>query len=165
MLVLVGAGFTAGQASSGTQAERHAARSLQAEVISRPVIRPLKWAADAEGGAPYIFKDPDHADRNIGFEVELIAALDKELDRPIEFTQYQFSSLVPGLKRGDFDFAMNGIEVTPDRIKALRLSRPYYVYTLQLVARKDEARFQSLDDCKRLAPSWARWKTRRPSGC
>ncbi len=132
MLLFAAAGLTAGQASGGTQA------------------RALKWAADAEGGAPYIFKDPDHADRNIGFEVELIAALAKELQRPIDFTQYQFSSLVPGLMRGDFDFAMNGIEVTPDRIKALRLSRPYYVYTLQLVARKDESRFQTLDDCKRL---------------
>jgi polar amino acid transport system substrate-binding protein len=112
--------------------------------------RALKWAADAEGGAPYIFKDPDHADRNIGFEVELIAALAEDLHRPIEFEQYQFSSLVPGLQRGDFDFAMNGIEVTPDRIKALRLSRPYYVYTLQLVARKDESRLETLGDCKRL---------------
>jgi polar amino acid transport system substrate-binding protein len=132
MVVIVVAGLTAGQASSGTQA------------------RALKWAADAEGGAPYIFKDPDHADRKIGFEVDLIAALAKDLQRPIEFTQYQFSSLVPGLTRGDFDFAMNGIEVTPDRIKALRLSRPYYVYTLQLVARKDDSRFQTLGDCKRL---------------
>ena len=33
-------------------------------------------------------------------------------------------SLVPGLLRGDFDFAMNGLEVTPDRVKAVRFSRP-----------------------------------------
>jgi polar amino acid transport system substrate-binding protein len=132
MLVFVVAGLLVGQASGGEQAGS------------------LKWAADAEGGAPYIFKDPDHADRNIGFEVEVVAALAQELRRPIEFVQYQFSSLVPGLKRGDFDFAMNGIEVTPDRVKALRLSRPYYVYTLQLVARKDETRFETLDQCQRL---------------
>jgi polar amino acid transport system substrate-binding protein len=140
MLVLVvSPGGHAGYASAGLTAGHTSSRA-----------RPLKWAADAEGGAPYIFKDPDHANRNIGFEVDLIAALAKELGGPIEFTQYQFSSLVPGLTRGDFDFAMNGIEVTPDRVKALRLSRPYYVYTLQLVARKDESRFQTLDDCKRL---------------
>jgi polar amino acid transport system substrate-binding protein len=145
MVVFVVAGLAAGQASSGAQAAADRDSPSGAGQAGA-----LKWAADAEGGAPYIFKDPDHADRNIGFEVELIAALAKELRGPIEFTQYQFSSLVPGLMRGDFDFAMNGIEVTPDRIKALRLSRPYYVYTLQLVARKDEARFQTLDDCKRL---------------
>jgi type II secretory pathway component PulC len=28
--------------------------------------------------------------------------------------------VVPGLQRGDFDFAMNGLEMTPDRVKAAR---------------------------------------------
>ena len=44
---------------------------------------------------------------------------------------------------------MNGVEATPDRQERFRLSRPYYVYTLQLVCRRDDNRFQSLDDCKR----------------
>ena len=109
---------------------------------------PLRWAADAEGGAPYIFKDPDAPERNIGFEVDLAAALEEELGRKIEPVQYQFASLVPGLQRGDFDFAMNGLEVTPDRARAVRFSRPYYVYTLQLVVRADETRFTSLAQCR-----------------
>jgi polar amino acid transport system substrate-binding protein len=108
----------------------------------------LRWAADAEGGAPYIFKDPKDPNRYIGFEVDLAEALEKELGRRIEFVQYEFKSLVPGLQRGDFDFAMNGLEVTPDRAKAIRFSRPYYVYALQLVARADEKRFHDLDECK-----------------
>lgn len=111
---------------------------------------PLRWAADAEGGAPYIFKDPDRPAENIGYEKDLADALAAELDRPIEFVQYQFSSLVPGLQRGDFDFAMNGLEVTPDRARVVRFSRPYYVYTLQLVARVDESRFDSLLQCRAL---------------
>jgi polar amino acid transport system substrate-binding protein len=109
---------------------------------------PLRWAADAEGGAPYVFKDPNHLDRNIGFEVDLAEALAKEVGRRIEFKQYDFKMVVPGLQRGDFDFAMNGLEVTPERVKAVRFTRPYYVYSLQLVARADEARFDSLDACK-----------------
>ena len=143
ILLFVGLGITVGHAG-------HAAAADPISPSGGREVKSLKWAADAEGGAPYIFKDPDHAGRNIGFEVDLSQALAGELHRPIEFTQYQFSSLVPGLLRGDFDFAMNGIEVTPDRIKALRLSRPYYVYTLQLVVRKDETRLGTLDDCKRL---------------
>jgi polar amino acid transport system substrate-binding protein len=109
----------------------------------------LHWAADAEGGAPYILKDPKNVDNYIGFEVEIAQALEKQLGRKIEFVQYDFKSLTSGLLRGDFDFAMNGIEVTPDRIKALRFTRPYYVYTLQLVARADDNRFDNLDDCLR----------------
>lgn len=110
--------------------------------------RPLLWAADAEGGLPYICRDDNDPDRFVGFEVELAEALSQELGRPIEPKQYEFKSLGAGSQRGDFDFAMNGLEVTPDRRKTLRLTRPYYVYTLQLVARADERRFASLDECK-----------------
>ena len=109
---------------------------------------PLRWAADAEGGAPYIFKDPDAPDRYIGFEVDIKNLLEHELGQPISFVQCAFDSLVPALQRGDCDFAMNGIEATPDRKAALRLTLPYYRYALQLVARPDDKRFTSLDDCK-----------------
>ena len=111
--------------------------------------RPLRWAADAEGGAPYICKDPKNLDGYVGFEVDLAAALEKQLKRRIEFVQYDFKSLVSGLQRGDFDFAMNGVEMTPDRVKALRFTRPYYVYSLQLVVRADDDRFNSLEACKK----------------
>jgi polar amino acid transport system substrate-binding protein len=108
----------------------------------------LHWAADAEGGAPYICRDSKNPQCYVGFEVELAAVLAEELGCRIEFKQYDFKSLVSGLLRHDFDFAMNGVEATPDRRKALRLSRPYYVYTLQLVARQNETRFDSLDSCR-----------------
>lgn len=117
-------------------------------VADRSSDAPLRWAADAEGGAPYIFKDPARPETNIGFEVELAAALADELGREIDFLQYQFSSLVPGLLRRDFDFAMNGIEITPDRARVVRFSRPYYRYTLQLVVRADETRFATLEQCR-----------------
>jgi len=108
----------------------------------------LVWAADAEGGAPYIFKDAQDPNRNVGFEVDLVRELQRELGRKIDFKQYQFGSLVAGLQRGDFDFAMNGLEITPDRARAVRFSRPYYVYQLQLVARAGESRFDSLRQCR-----------------
>jgi len=111
---------------------------------------PLRWGADSEGGAPYICRDPDDVARYVGFEVELAAALEKELGRRIVFTQCDFKSLTASLLRGDIDFAMNGVEVTPDRLKVLRLSRPYYAYTLQLTARADEERFDSLEGCRRV---------------
>lgn len=112
--------------------------------------RPLIWAADAEGGAPYIFKDPKDPQRNIGFEVDLAKALAREMRRPITFLQYQFSSLVAGLQRGDFDIAMNGLEVTPDRRSKLLFSHPYYIFQQQLVVRADESRIQTYADCQKL---------------
>ena len=82
--------------------------------------------------------DPEHPGKYVGFEVDLVEAFRRQVGRRIEFKQYTFPSLDSGLLRGDFDFAMNGLEGTPDRRKTFRLSRPYYVYTLQLVARRDE---------------------------
>ena len=111
---------------------------------------PLRWGGDAEGGAPFIFLDADNASKNIGFEVDLAEALVKELGRPIQFQQYEYASLLQGLDRGDFDFAMNGLERTVQRASRYRLSRPYFVYQLQLVARKDEARFTTIEELARL---------------
>ncbi len=110
-------------------------------------LPPLRWGADAEGGAPYIFNDPERPDELIGFEVDIIRALEKELGRRIEHKQYDFKKLLEGLERGDIDFAMNGLEVTPDRQKRVRFSRPYYVFKLQLVVRQDESELRSLRDC------------------
>jgi polar amino acid transport system substrate-binding protein len=111
---------------------------------------PLRWGADSEGGAPYIFKNPQNPRENLGFEVDIIQALEKELNREIQFVQYSYGELTLGLERGDFDFAMNGLEVTPDRERQLRLSRPYYVYRLQLAARADDDRFENLEQIKTL---------------
>lgn len=119
-----------------------------AEGAAQGSAPPLRWGADAEGGAPYIFKDPKDPDATVGFEVDLAKALERELGRAIVFTQYQFDNLLPGLDRRDFDFAMNGIEVTPDRQEKVRFGRPYYVYRLQLVARAGEDRFHNLDELK-----------------
>jgi polar amino acid transport system substrate-binding protein len=44
--------------------------------------------------------------------------------------------------------AMNGLEDTPERQKRVLLSRPYYVYTLQLVVRSDEDRIRSIADLR-----------------
>jgi polar amino acid transport system substrate-binding protein len=115
-----------------------------------PNLRPLVWAGDAEGGAPYVFRDSKDPDRYVGFEVELAAALEKELGRRIEFKQYDYKNLFIGLDRGDFDFAMNGLDVTAERQALVRFSKPYYIYKLQLVVRADEGEVKTLADCKKL---------------
>jgi polar amino acid transport system substrate-binding protein len=115
-------------------------RSAHAEV--------LRWGADAEGGAPYVFEDANEAGKTIGFEVEIAAALGREIGAEIRFTQYDYKSLLPGLDRGDIDLAMNGIEITPERKDKVLFSKPYYVYTLQLVVRRGDARFRTLEQAK-----------------
>lgn len=110
--------------------------------------KPIIWGADAEGGAPFIFPDPRNPQKNIGFEVDLVAALAKELGRPIEFQQYPYAKLTDAVKRGDIDMAINGIEVTPDREEIVLFSKPYYAFRLALVIRDDEDRFDTLQGLK-----------------
>src|SRR5262245_59703204 len=81
---------------------------------------PLRWGADSEGGAPYVFPDPEDPRSIIGFEVDLVASLGRELGRPPVFVQNQWDGLIPGLLRGNYDVAVNGLEITPDREKVIR---------------------------------------------
>ena len=106
----------------------------------------LLWGGDAEGGAPYVFPDPGNPDRLVGFEVDLADAVAREIGVRARFSQNAWDSLLPALQRGDFDVALNGIEITPERSAKALFSRPYYVYTEQLVVRKGEASIRGLSD-------------------
>lgn len=108
----------------------------------------LLWGSDAEGGAPYVFPDPKDPLKLIGFEVDLANAIARELSVEARQVQNAWDSLIPSLERGDFDIAMNGIEITPQRKVRILFSRPYYIYTEQLVVRKDNTRINSISDLK-----------------
>jgi polar amino acid transport system substrate-binding protein len=108
----------------------------------------LRWGSDAEGGAPYIFPDPKAPSKLIGFEVDLAEAIARELGVTAIQSQNAWDSLIPGLKRGDYDIAMNGIEITPQREQEVLFSVPYYVYTEQLVVRREEMGIRGMHDLK-----------------
>ena len=106
---------------------------------------PLKWGADTDGGVPYAFLDIADGGKIVGFEADIAQALARELGRPIEFTQFDFKSLLPALDRGDIDLAMNGIEILPEREENYLFTKPYYVYQLQYVVLRDSA-FKTVDE-------------------
>jgi polar amino acid transport system substrate-binding protein len=106
-------------------------------------FKPILFGSDIEGGGPYLFIGPDG--KPLGFELDIVRALEKLMGMPIQHLQYDFASLVPGLLKGDFAMAMNGLEVTPERKEKVRFTRPYYIYRQQLAARAGEKRFDDLD--------------------
>jgi polar amino acid transport system substrate-binding protein len=110
--------------------------------------KPLVCGTDLAGGIPYIFSDKDDPNVRIGFEVDLMDALAKELGRPIERQHADFDSLISSVVRGDVECAMNGLEISPANLREARFTRPYYIYQLQLIARIDDDRFTTLEDCK-----------------
>ncbi|WP_224243495.1 ABC transporter substrate-binding protein/permease [Hyalangium gracile] len=109
----------------------------------------LRWGADAQGGEPYAMEDPEHPGRYRGFEVELADALARELGVRAELVQNDWSSLIPTLERGgSFDVAMNGMEITPARAGRVLFTRPYYLFNLRLMARKEDTAVTGLESLR-----------------
>jgi polar amino acid transport system substrate-binding protein len=101
---------------------------------------PLRWGADSQGGAPYVFENPTHPDETIGFEVEVMAALAQAMNRAPELVTGPYEKLLDLLDRGDFELVLNGIENTPEKKKFVALSQPYYAAPLVLTIRRDDKR-------------------------
>jgi polar amino acid transport system substrate-binding protein len=97
----------------------------------------LRWGGDVQGGEPYVYADPVHPERLIGFEVDLANAIARELGVRATFVQCDWSTMVASLERGTFDIALNGLEATPERHARLLLTRPYYVFSERLMVRRD----------------------------
>jgi len=108
----------------------------------------LLWGSDTEGGAPYVFPDPNDPSRLIGFEVDLARAIARELGVEARQAQNAWDSLIPALERGDFDMALNGLEITAEKKQIVLFSRPYYIYTTQLAVRKDDDRIREMGDLR-----------------
>lgn len=116
--------------------------------VAAAQAKDLRWGGDAEGGAPYVFPDPRNPKHIIGFEVDLANALGQKLSRRAVFVQNEWDGLISGLKRGDYDIALNGLEITPDRKREINFTIPYYATAEQLSVRKKNQSIHSLADLK-----------------
>jgi len=108
----------------------------------------LRWGGDSEGGGPYVYPDPDDPRRVTGFEVELAQLLANELGVRAEFCQGTWSDLPALLGAGQIDVVLNGYELTASRAGRMSWTRPYYVYELVLLARRDDGRFRQWSDLR-----------------
>lgn len=84
-----------------------------------------------------MYPDPQKPEQLTGFEYELADALAAKLGVKARMVQNQWDQLIPALDRGNFDIVLNGLELTPDNQQHIAMSRPYYVYTQQLVTRRE----------------------------
>jgi polar amino acid transport system substrate-binding protein len=108
----------------------------------------LRWGADDIGGAPYVFQDTSDPNKMVGFEVEVMEAIGRELHvRPV-LVLTPWEQLVPALERNNFDMAFNGLEVTPERSKEILFGHPYYYFSEQITSRRGDSRFQRFEDLR-----------------
>lgn len=109
----------------------------------------LRWGADSQGGAPYVFQDPTDPNHLTGFEVELADAIAKSIGVRARPVQGQWDSLLELLARGDYDIALNGIEVTDEKRRVVIFSRPYFAAPERMTIRRgDRAAPRSLESVR-----------------
>ena len=109
----------------------------------------LRWGGDAEGGAPFVEADPRDPSHLQGFDVEIAALIARALGRTPQFVQILFTDLDQGVRRGDFEIGLSGIEDTPARRASVAASIPYYEFQEVLTVRaSDREIFRSLDDLR-----------------
>lgn len=106
----------------------------------------LRWGGDAAGGAPYVFPDKEKPDNLIGFEIEIVEALAKQMKLKPKFVSVQWDQLVPTLLRDDFDVVINGLEVTQDRLQVIDFSIPYYYFSEQITVRSENKNILTFAD-------------------
>jgi polar amino acid transport system substrate-binding protein len=109
----------------------------------------MRWAGDAEGGAPYVEADPAEPSRVVGFDVEVAELIAKGLGRQPQFVEIAFASIDQSIARGDAEIGLSGIEDTPAHRAAFAVTVPYYEFREVLSVRvADAGRFRTLADLK-----------------
>jgi ABC-type amino acid transport substrate-binding protein len=148
LLSACGAGNTTTGNNTGAETVGHAG-TLQPGVF--------KWGEDSTGGMPYIVpadaNNPkstvagDKSKDYYGYEVDIANAMSKLMGIQQQPTQITWSNWPQGLASQQFDFFMNGLEITSDNIKAgAKFSIPYYVYTQSIVVLKTNTTINSFND-------------------
>ena len=105
----------------------------------------LQWGSDYVDGAPYVFQNPSNPGQLFGFEVEIAQAMANLMGiKPVQ-VEADYGHIEEALSANQFDFIMNGWEITEDRKAKELFSDPYYRYGQQIVVRADDPRFAGLD--------------------
>jgi polar amino acid transport system substrate-binding protein len=84
--------------------------------------------------------------KRVGFDVDLIEAIARVLNRKVEWTDIDFKGLIPGLLSKRFDVAASAIYITDERKKVVDFTEPYYPGGLVIMTAKGNKSIQGPDD-------------------
>jgi polar amino acid transport system substrate-binding protein len=90
-----------------------------------------------------------YTDKNelVGFDVDVAHEVAKRLGVKVKIVTKDWSSIIQGLRSGDYDGILASMAVTEERMKLVAFSVPYYYSGAQLMVRSD-ASFKSVTDLK-----------------
>ncbi len=97
---------------------------------------PLKIGVSATR-EPFSFVDKNG--RVTGHDGELARIIGAKLQRPVEFFNMKFMSLIPALQSGKVDMIVTGMTATDERKKYVDFTEPYYANAQIMLVRKSAA--------------------------
>lgn len=134
-MLLTMAVFALGLSGCGQQKEEKAAQAGVLRVGSETTF------------APFEFQD-EQTKEYIGFDIDLMKAIGKQMNMPVEIISMGFDGLIPALNAGNIDAAISGMTITDERKEKIAFSDPYYKSGLSIVVKSDNEAIQSFKDLK-----------------
>ncbi|HHY39180.1 MAG TPA: basic amino acid ABC transporter substrate-binding protein [Clostridia bacterium] len=83
------------------------------------------------------FEYTDEKGEYVGFDMDLIRAIGEKLGVKVEIQDMSFESLTQAVKDGKIDAAIACMSATPDRLKEVDFTKPYYITKDAVLVRKD----------------------------
>ena len=104
-------------------------------------------------------------DGPLGYEIDVLLRIARELDMKVEFTMCEFDGLIAALESGKADVISGCMSITPERVTNVDFSDPHYRAALVLLIRNEEYIPQEINFWKSLKASFEktfivenRWK-------
>lgn len=86
------------------------------------------------------------AGKRTGFDIELVEALAKTLNKRVEWIDIDFKGLIPGLLSRRFDMAVSAIYITDERKKVVDFTDTYYAGGLVAMVKEGNTSIKTLAD-------------------
>lgn len=134
-----------GSSNSSTEQPKAEATTLKAEVPNTAAVTTIKVGTGGKP-KPFIFTDDDN--NVIGFDADVVAAIDELLpEYEFVYELTDFAAIFTGVDAGIYQMGDNNITRKPEREEKYLFGEEYYGYNYTgLIVRADDASIQSLED-------------------
>ena len=129
-------------------------QTLLASSASNDILYDIQKRGEIKVGVsilpPWVIKDKKG--ELIGFEIDIAKQLAKDMGVKVKFKEYQWSKMIPALKKGEIDIIASGLSITPKRALEINYSAPYsssgYSLVSNLSLTKDFTSIKDLNNKK-----------------
>ena len=111
---------------------------------AKPAAKALRMGAEMTF-PPFEFQD-EKTQQYVGFDIDLMKAIGKEMGMDVEVVSMGFDALIPALQGKNIDVIASGMSITPERAQKVAFSKPYYKSGLTIVVKADNQTIKGFPD-------------------